>query len=247
MKLKILWMYPKLIDLYGDKGNIEILAWRAKKRGIEIDLVTCDIGDKVDDLEFDICFMSGGTDKDQIVVSDDLRTRKDMLVEAAESGVMFLLICEGYQLWGKHYVDRLGRKIDGLGMADFYTEPSSGERCVGDVLVKVDLDGEMVILAGFENHSEETKGVVTPLGEVVLGCGNERSGGYEGYFEGGIVGTYMHGPFLAKNPEMADWFIRKGLARRYGEVELETLNDWMELGAKRNIVDRKKRLISASM
>jgi len=243
MKLKILWMYPKLMDLYGDKGNIEILVWRAKKRGIEIDVVPCDIGEKVSEMEFDICFMGGGTDRDQLTVCEDLRTRKDRIMEAAENGMMFLLICGGYQLWGKYYVDQLGRKIEGLGMADFYTEPS-GDRCVGDVVVKAVLDGEEVILAGFENHGGETKGVVAPLGEVVRGCGNERSGRYEGYFEGGVVGTYMHGPFLAKNPEMADWFIKKGLARKYGEVELESLNDWMEIGAKRNIVDRKKRLIS---
>jgi CobQ-like glutamine amidotransferase family enzyme len=237
-------MYPKLMDLYGDKGNIEILTWRAKKRGIVIEVMPCDIGSDLGEMDFDICYIGGGADKDQLVVCEDLLRRKNELVKATENGAMFLLICGGYQLWGKYYVDRSGRQIEGLGMADFYTESFSGDRCVGDVVVKVLLDGEEVVLVGFENHGGETKGVVTPLGEVVQGYGNERNGGYEGYFEGGVVGTYMHGPFLAKNPEMADWFIKKGLARNYGEVELAELNDWMEIGAKNHILDRRKILVN---
>ena len=232
MELKILWMYHDLMDLYGDKGNIETLRYRASKRGINVVVDTCTLQEKRNIEDYDIFFLGGGADKEQTLIYKDLLARKESILKAKESGTAFLLICGGYQLFGQYYLDQDGQKIDGLGIYDYYTESSDRDhRCIGNIVVKTDIHDKEVTVVGFENHGGQTKAVSNPFGKVLVGHGNTYKGEYEGYMDAQTIATYMHGPLLPKNPEIADEVILRGLNRRYAVKQLEQLQDTLENAA----------------
>lgn len=241
MKMKVLWMYHNVMDLYGDKGNIRVLTKRCQDRNIEIQVDTCGIGEKVKMKDYDLLFIGGGADKEQGILYQDLVSRKTDIEAAIESGTFVLLICGGYQFFGKYYLNNSGEKIDGLGMFDYYTEsnPDVG-RCIGNIAIVADLDGVPVKVVGFENHGGQTQGVDTPFGKVLNGHGNCYKSSAEGFYNGHVLGTYMHGPLLPKNPEVADFIIRKSLKKRYGDVELQPLDDVLENEAKLVMLRRLK-------
>ena len=215
MELKILWMYHDLMDLYGDKGNIETLRYRASKRGINVVVDTCTLQEKRNIEDYDIFFLGGGADKEQTLIYKDLLARKESILKAKESGTAFLLICGGYQLFGQYYLDQDGQKIDGLGIYDYYTESSDRDhRCIGNIVVKSNIHDKEVTVVGFENHGGQTKAVSNPFGQVLVGHGNTYKGKYEGYMDAQTIATYMHGPLLPKNPAIADEVILRGLNRR---------------------------------
>ena len=232
MELKILWMYHDLMDLYGDKGNIETLRYRANKRGINVVVDTCTLQEKRNIEDYDIFFLGGGADKEQTLIYKDLLARKESILKAKESGTAFLLICGGYQLFGQYYLDQDGQKIDGLGIYDYYTESSDRDhRCIGNIVVKTNIHDKEVTVVGFENHGGQTKAVSNPFGKVLVGHGNTYKGKYEGYMDAQTIATYMHGPLLPKNPAIADEVILRGLNRRYVVEQLEALQDTLENAA----------------
>lgn len=232
MELKILWMYHDLMDLYGDKGNIETLRYRASKRGINVVVDTCTLQEERNIEDYDIFFLGGGADKEQTLIYKDLLARKESILKAKESGTAFLLICGGYQLFGQYYLDQDGKKIDGLSIYDYYTESSDRDhRCIGNIIVEAKIGDKQVTVVGFENHGGQTKAVSNPFGKVIVGHGNTYKGGYEGYMDAKTIATYMHGPLLPKNPAIADEVILRGLNRRYVVEQLEPLQDTLENAA----------------
>ena len=229
MDLKILWMYHDLMDLYGDKGNIETLRYRASKRGIDVVVDTCTLQEERNIEDYDIFFLGGGADKEQTLIYKDLLARKESILKAKQSGTAFLLICGGYQLFGQYYLDQDGQKIDGLGIYDYYTESSDRDhRCIGNIVVKANIHDKEFTVVGFENHGGQTKAVSNPFGKVIVGHGNTYKGEYEGYMDEHTIATYMHGPLLPKNPAIADEVILRGLNRRYAVEQLEPLQDTLE-------------------
>jgi CobQ-like glutamine amidotransferase family enzyme len=239
MNLKILWMYHDLMDLYGDKGNAEVLRVRAQKRGIDVTIDTCDIGDKVDIDQYDLFFLGGGADKEQNLIFEDLIQRKDNIQKAMDNHTAFLLICGGYQLFGQYYKDQDGNMVKGLGFFPYYTEASSrNERCIGNIAVETTMDGETFKAVGFENHGGQTKNVPTPFAKVLKGYGNTVKDGQEGFMNDQVLATYMHGPLLPKNPKIADKILARALQKRYGSVALEPLDDTLEEQAQQVMLKR---------
>lgn len=239
MKLKICWMYHDLMDLYGDKGNIQVLKTRCEKRGIECVVDTCTLDEEKTLADYDLLFIGGGADREQGLLVNDLLKRRGAIQEAMDQGSFILLICGGYQLFGQYYLDGDGQKIEGLKFFDYYTEAASrSDRCIGNIAVEAALDNERIIAVGFENHGGQTKGVNQPFGKVLKGHGNTYQSAFEGFYNGQVLGTYMHGPLLPKNPEIADFILRKALAKRHGECTLAPLNDMLEHKAKEVMLKR---------
>lgn len=239
MKLNLLWMYHDMMDLYGDKGNIQVLKTRCAKRGIECNVDTVTLHETVDCENYDLIFIGGGADREQKLLYEDLLSRKESLDKALKSQTFILLICGGYQLFGQYYIDGDGNKIEGLKFFDYVTETADrSTRCIGNIAIEATLDEQVIQVVGFENHGGQTRGVKTPFGKVLSGHGNSFENGFEGFYNGQVLGTYMHGPLLPKNPEVADFIIKKALAKRYGEIVLAPLDDQLEMAAKRTILKR---------
>ena len=239
MDLKILWMYHDLMDLYGDKGNIQVLKTRCAERRIPCIVDTCGIGEERDPRNYDLFFLGGGADREQEMIYQDLLSRKALIEEAMAGGTAFLLICGGYQLFGQYYKDQDGNTIDGLKFFDYYTEASDRDhRCIGNIAIETTIDGETFQAVGFENHGGQTKNVATPFGKVLKGHGNLYHSSYEGFMNDQVIATYMHGPLLPKNPKIADAIIRRALRRRNGDIELEPLDDEIENKAREVMLER---------
>ena len=214
MNLKILWMYHDLMDLYGDKGNAEVLRRRAEKRGIDVTLDTCTIGQERDIDAYDLFFLGGGADKEQNLIFEDLLSRKDAILQAMVHKTAFLLICGGYQLFGQYYKDQDGNIVEGLKIFDYYTIAGDRDsRCIGNIAVETTMDGKTFKAVGFENHGGQTKNVATPFAKVLSGHGNEMHSGYEGFMNDQVLATYMHGPLLPKNPDIADAILKRALKK----------------------------------
>lgn len=240
--LKILHMYADMLDLYGDSGNMEILSYRSSVRGIkcEIDKYSVD-SDMPDFSSYDLIYIGGGADLEQQHISADLLKCKEGIFKAYNEGVFLFLICGGYQLMGKYYRDADGNEIAGLGLFDYYTiaPTSRKKRCIGNIVIQTDITGEPVKVVGFENHGGQTQDVKTPFGKVLYGNGNCCASGAEGYFEKNVIATYLHGPCLAKNPEISDYMINYCINR--GEdvpVELAPLDDKLEKDCRNVMLER---------
>jgi len=236
MKLEICIMYPDLLNSYGDTGNSSILAHRAKERGIETTIHHVSVSDEFNPDLYDIILMGGGQFHEQSIVAADLRKDKGaILKEYVESGKVALLICGAYQLSGEYYIDDRGEREDGLGILPIYTETHT-ERMIGDIVIE---DSEGVIYTGFENHLGKTYiGDLEPLGKVISGFGNNGEDGFEGCRFKNTIGTYLHGPLLSKNPELADWMIKSALELKEYDVVLKPLDDSWEAAAKDILMNR---------
>lgn len=176
-------------------------------------------------------FSGGGADQEQGILSNDLLQYKDNIKEAIDSGVFFLLICGSYQLFGKYYKGVEGNIIPGLEVFDYYTEAIEDrkKRCIGNIVINSKLDGKDTRIIGFSNHGGQTFNISTPLGDVLYGSGNKFGDSKEGFFTKNVIATYLHGPLLSKNPELADYIIKYCLDRKYNEdTVLEPLNDDFE-------------------
>ena len=231
-ELKILYLYPDILELYGDFGNIQVLRYRLEKRGIKAIIIPYSIGDKMPDFsEYDIVFAGGGADQEQSILSKDLLQYKENIKKAVDDGVFFLLICGAYQLFGKYYKGVEGNTIPGLNIFDYYTEAIADrkKRCIGNIVINTKLNGKETKIIGFENHGGQTFNVLKPFGEVLCGNGNKFGDNKEGFFTQNVIATYLHGPLLSKNPELADYIIKYCLDRKYGEdTRLESLDDNFE-------------------
>jgi len=214
-------LYADYLNIYADRGNIAVLAERARARGHDLDVQNISVGDAVP-AGIDLFYVGGGQDREQELVAHELAGKAPALLEAADAGAVFLAVCGGYQLLGRSYTDVAGNELPGIGLLPL--ETVAGERrMIGDVLLDCEWAGQT--LAGFENHAGRTllDDGAEPLGRVVSGFGNDGSSGYEGCRSGRVYGTYLHGPLLPRNP----WFADRLLAEAAGE-ELAPLEDDLE-------------------
>ncbi|MGC8971101.1 MAG: type 1 glutamine amidotransferase [bacterium] len=238
-ELVICHLYPDLMNLYGDRGNIAVLVKRAQWRRINVDVIPVSIDDVIPS-DTDIFFMGGGQDREQRLLAPDLVFKKgDTLRKLAEDGIVFLGICGGYQLFGHYYKPKDSPKLDGIGILDVYTE-AGDKRFIGNILVKSKVEGcKDLTLIGFENHSGRTYlgKSAKPLGEVLKGYGNNGTDKTEGAWQRNVFGTYLHGPLLPKNPWFADLLIERALSRKYGRIKLLPLDDALELNAHRKAIE----------
>jgi lipid II isoglutaminyl synthase (glutamine-hydrolysing) len=233
MKLRVGHLYPDYLNIYADRGNIAVLAERARFRGHELVVVPIGIGDDLPG-GIDLFYVGGGQDREQALVSRDLVRKGDVLRAAVDRGAAFLAVCGGYQLLGRFYRDRNGEELPGIGLLPLQT--TAGERrMIGDVLLECDWAGQT--LAGFENHAGRTEldEGAEPLGRVVAGFGNDGRSGFEGCRVGRVYGTYLHGPLLPRNP----WFADRLLAEALG-VELPPLDDELEAQAHAVAAERAR-------
>ncbi|WP_346887868.1 type 1 glutamine amidotransferase [Clostridium sp. UBA1056] len=237
MEINICHLYPDLLNVYGDVGNILILKHRAEKRGINVTVKNISIGDEFNADDFDIVFFGGGQDYEQSIVSKDLlETKKQGITDYIESGKVFICICGGYQLLGKTYETSTGDILEGLGVLDIYTK-ASNERLIGNSIIYNELFNETYV--GFENHSGKTYiGDLTPLGVVKYGFGNNGEDKKEGCIYKNTFCTYFHGSLLSKNPELADRLLYLAIQNKYGDIELSPLDDTFEMKAKNHIMGR---------
>lgn len=237
MEINICHLYPDLLNVYGDIGNILILKHRAEKRGINVIIRNVSIGDAFNPEDFDIVFFGGGQDYEQSIVSKDLvETKKQGITDYIESGKVFICICGGYQLLGKTYETSTGEILEGLGVLDIYTK-ASNERLIGNSIIYNEFFNETYV--GFENHSGKTYiGDLNPLGIVKYGFGNNGEDKKEGCVYKNTFCTYFHGSLLSKNPELTDRLLSLAIKNKYDEVELSPLNDSFEIKAKDHIIKR---------
>ncbi len=237
------WLYPDLMNIYGDRGNILTLLKRAEWRDYDARVVELGRGITSRMDEVDVFFFGGGQDREQALVYQDLvESKQAPLSRAAASGAGILAVCGGYQLLGHYYQTAEGERFPGIGLIDVRTE-AGRRRFIGDVVVDAALvDIEPATLVGFENHSGRTflGPQAKPLGRVRLGFGNNGEDHTEGCLQGGVIGTYLHGSLLPKNPQLADYLIRSALRRR-GGGELAPLDDSAELAAHERILERAPR------
>lgn len=241
-EVKILYLYPDILDLYGDIGNIKVLKYRLEQRGIKAIVDNYSINDKKPNFkDYDIIFAGGGADNEQQILADDLVKYKKDIKEAKDAGVFFLLICGAYQLFGKYYKGVDGNKIPGLEVFDYYTEanPDRSKRCIGNIIIEAKLGNTVTKVIGFENHGGQTFDVEKSFGKVLYGNGNKFGDEVEGFMLENVIATYLHGPLLSKNPEVTDHIIKYCLERKYKEeIILEPLNDELENKCRLQLFDR---------
>jgi CobQ-like glutamine amidotransferase family enzyme len=225
--LRVCALYPDLMNIYADRGNLLLLERRCAWRGLGFELSAAHLGQELDPDSADLFYIGGGQDRDQSLCARDLASvKRDALHAAASRGAVILAVCGGYQLLGHSY--QLGHEtLPGVGLVDLETVRSDGPRLIGNVAIEVELaPGERRVLAGFENHAGRTVLApgTAPLGRVLRGHGNNGSDGHEGVRAGSVIGTYLHGPLLPKNAWFGDWLIRTAL----GLAELAPLQDRLE-------------------
>lgn len=236
MKLTVGHLYPDLLNLYGDRGNIQCLMKRCQWRGIEAETIAFELGDTIDFSKLDLVLLGGGSDREQMLVNDELKKiQADFKAYVEDYGVV-IAICGGYQLLGKYYKTDQGT-IEGLDLVDLYTEQGS-PRLIDNIVLKSNLFSMPIV--GFENHGGRTYiNDNQPLGKVLYGSGNDGESGYEGVVYKNVIGTYLHGPLLPKNPQITDYLITKALERKYGqEIHLDPLPDQEEKEANEYIYHR---------
>lgn len=231
-KLKLAHLYPQLLNIYGDMGNVLAIKKRCEWRGINVEIDEINIGDKIG--EHDIYFIGGGQDAQQIEVSQELQRHKRFLQDELDRMAVFLGICGGYQLMGHYYQPHNGDKLPGISIIDAYTVAGE-KRFIGNVTVHTDLV-EPDTLVGFENHSGLTylSGETTPIGKVLTGNGNNGKDKTEGARYKNAFGTYLHGSFLPKNPHFTDYLIELALG-----IKPEPLDDEIEYTAHNALINKK--------
>lgn len=244
MELRLAYFYPTLMNLYGDRGNVQTLSQRCRWRGIDFVIDEIGIGDNPDLTGYDLAFFGGGQDKEQLKIGADLvRTKAVNLRAAIEDGLVMLVICGGLQLLGEYYRPLQGPILQGISVFDLRTE-GGRVRAISNVVVKVEAELHPDLeLVGFENHSGRTYlgPGCRPLGKVLKGFGNNGEDGGEGARYRNCIGTYLHGPLLPKNPRLADHLIHLALQRKYGKVELEPLDDQLENQTHNYVLNRIRK------
>lgn len=229
--MRIAHLYPDLLNLYGDRGNIMCLQYRCRQRGIQVTVDEISVGDPFDHTKYDLLFIGGGQDFEQEVLLDDLKGEKTAELKAAiEDGVPVLAICGGYQMLGQYYKTWDGQQCDFTGALDLYTV-GSGQRMIGNYMFSCEEAGCNIV--GFENHSGKTYlgSGVRPLGRVLEGSGNNGEDGTEGARYKNVFASYSHGCLLPKNPKLADLILQTALERKYGALTLPPLPDTLETAA----------------
>ena len=234
MELNICHLYPDVLNLYGDRGNILCMRRRLEWRGVGCHVTELSMGTGDDLTGYDVFFIGGGQDFEQTVLLSDLNAgRKENLRSAAEDGKAFLCICGGYQLMGHGYRTAAGDWCEYTGILDLATE-GSPDRMIGNYAFRLGEESGGSVVIGFENHGGRTVlgAGLAPLGTVLRGCGNNGADGTEGARYKNVFGTYSHGPVLPKNPAFCDHILTAALVRKYGAAELAPLDDAAEEAAR---------------
>jgi CobQ-like glutamine amidotransferase family enzyme len=262
-KITIYHLYPDQMNLYGDLGNIIALVKRCEWRGIEAEVLNVYAGNKVDFSKADLIFMGGGQDRGQKIIAEDLVQKGPEIKKEIEKGLVALLICGGFQLFGKYFQTAEGTKIPGIGVFNAYTV-ASNRRLIGNVVADIShtstnwqfdqnlpkFESPHMTLVGFENHSGRTilESGCQPLGYVIHGYGNEGDGGAEGGVYKNAYGTYLHGSLLPKNPWFTDHLIMRAIYRRYGNTTgLQQLDDTIEISAHQAAIKRAQSAKTVSI
>ena len=235
--LTIVHLFPELLNLYGDGGNVIALTRRLQWRGLPVEVREIGMGDAMNFSQADIVFIGGGADREQMIVKDAMVARKSELSAYVADGGVLLAVCGGYQFLGHSYaMDDV--VVEGLGVIDMETVRGEG-RLIGNAVIQSDICDAPIV--GFENHGGRTTlgPDAKPLGRV-LGktFGNNGEDGFEGVHQGNLIGTYLHGPLLPKNPQVADYLIAQAYERRGDAPELAPLDDAIELEANRVMAKR---------
>lgn len=241
MELKICHLYPDILNLYGDRGNIVCMTKRLEWRGIGVTCEGVSIGQPLDASRYDLLFVGGGQDFEQEVLLGDLAGSKTNELKAAiEDGMPLLAICGGYQTLGHYYETWDGVKCPFTGALDLYTV-GSRQRMIGNYMFTCDELGCSVV--GFENHSGKTYlgDSVKPMGKVLSGFGNNGEDGMEGARYKNVFATYSHGCLLPKNPALCDHILQTALSRKYGKSELAPLDDALETAAHQYMENRLRQ------
>jgi len=237
-EINIVHLYPDLLNLYGDKGNIACLKKRLEWRGVKANVLECTNKNNILDIKnADIIFVGGGSDREQEIVCGLLLEKKAELTEYVEGGGVLVAVCGGYQLLGKYYKTD-SAKIEGLNILDIYTD-AGDTRLISNVVLENDMFSQPIV--GFENHAGRTYiGSHTPLGKVKFGNGNTGESGYEGVIYKNVIATYLHGPLLPKNPQLCDYILTCALKRKYSDFEgfSGRLDDGLEDLANRYIAEK---------
>ena len=196
--LRVCALYPDLMNIYADRGNLQLLQRRCEWRGIGFRLSGAGLGDALDPDAHDLFYIGGGQDRDQRLVADDmLATKRDAIAGAVDDGAVVLAVCGGYQLLGHSY-ELGGERLPGVGLVDLETVREDGPRLIGNVAIEVELDGAPRVLAGFENHGGRTRlgPEAEPLGRVIKGFGNNGKDRLEGVRRGNLFKTHAGAKFL---------------------------------------------------
>lgn len=228
-EFRIAHMYPDLMNLYGDRGNLICLQKRLHWYGYNCEIESVGLRDNAAWDSFDMIFMGGGSDREQGLVYQDLIRQSDHLWKHLEAGLPALFICGAFQLLGKYYESFDCKQLQGLGYFNLHTR-SQNERLIGNIVIASRINGDITTVAGFENHGGRTyieDETLLPFGSVLAGFGNNGQDGTEGIWYRNLIATYLHGPLLPKNPGVADFFIRT-MARRKGIEITASLNDRLE-------------------
>jgi hypothetical protein len=245
--LRLAHLYPDVMNIYGDRGNVIALRFRCERRGIALAVDEIGVGDAFDPAAYDLLLIGGGQDREQRRIEADLVSKGPALKQAVDDGLAVLAVCGGFQLFGHRYVDSDGGEIQGIGVFDMETRHPGprADRCIGDVVLSTP-EGEVV---GFENHGGRTYLAPgqEPFGRVTHGFGNNAHDATEGARYRNAIGTYLHGSLLPKNPAIADELILSALRRKYGqEVTLPPLDDFRETAAHRvaaNVAEARSRVV----
>ena len=233
MEITIAYLYPDLLNLYGDRGNILSLKKRCEDRKIKTCVKNYFIGESIDFENIDILYIGGGTDRNQELALKAINPIKEDLINYAENDGVILAVCGGFEMLGKSLASS---GTEGLSLLNI--EPQKGRTgIVGNIITRNEELGFDIV--GFENHIGriELSGY-SPLGKVVYGTGNNDKKEYEGIIYKNVIGTYIHGPLLPKNPLLADYIIKKTLEKKYREINLKKLNDDWENKAHDYIIQK---------
>ncbi len=234
-RLRVCALYPELMNIYADRGNIAVLRARCEWRGLGFELSSASLRDSLDPAAHDLFYLGGGQDRDQIAVAADMaETKSEALHAAAEREKVVLAVCGGYQLLGHSY--QLGdQKLPGVGLVNLHTVREPGERLIGNCAIEVDFGDGPRVIAGFENHGGRTylESGERPLGRVLAGHGNNGGDGQEGVRRGNVIGTYLHGPLLPKNVWLADRLIELALGIELDPLPDDALEDAAHMAARR--------------
>jgi lipid II isoglutaminyl synthase (glutamine-hydrolysing) len=233
--LRVLSLYPELMNIYADRGNIAVLRARCEWRGLGFEHAASSLGEPLDPDAHDLFYMGGGQDRDQAAVAQDMvETKTAALHAAAGRGAVVLAVCGGYQLLGESYVVD-GEMLPGVGLVELRTVREPGPRLIGNCAIEADLGTGPRVIAGFENHGGRTYlgPDEQPLGHVLSGHGNNGRDGFEGVQHGNVIGTYLHGPLLPKNAWLADRLIELALGIDLERLPGDELEDAAHASARR--------------
>lgn len=236
-ELKIAWLYNDILNLYGDGGNIDVLKYLLKTNHIPFIIDEISLNNKQDISDYDILFLGGGSDAAQNLIYHDLLNRRDQIQNILDNNGFILAICGGYQLFGQGYLDQHGNYIEGLKFFN-YTTAASTKRMNDNIITKINLNNKNYQIVGYENHAGETTNIDSPFGSILYGSGNSFSTNNEGFMKKNFIGTYIHGPLLPKNPEIAKYIIEYVLREKYNlNISIEIKLKFAHL-AKEKMIER---------